>query len=377
MDIGIANQILTQVGVETVQERKYWLVRTDGGVNYDDFTINDYIAIGWNYISVDAFKEKSESDIKSIITSQEKVSPTPDEDEDEEQQGKGLTSRVTSIYNKLSRFIREFSIGDIVIIPSRNANRISIGVITSEVKEDPNYASDYIKENPETMIALCPYTKRRSVRWLKGISKENIDVYLVKAFSSHHAISDLSDYADYINRELYPIYTRGNNIHSIIRTGHPDGLTFGELKSLIDLFAETMDEVSAAANVHYDINDVKVKLNINSPGVIEIIAALSGAGILVAMAMMAWNHVKSGGKLKINLKIKDAVEFSAETESLGIEGRKNEAMKIESDRQIREISLSNELKFRELNQKLDMNIPQIGAGTDTLDIKPEDFMDAP
>lgn len=377
MDINIANQLLTQLGVETVQERKYWLVRTDGGINYEDFTINNYIAIGWDYISVEAFKERSESDIKAIITRQEETAPTRDEDEEEGEQAKGLAGRVTSIYNKLNRFICEFSIGDIVIIPSRNTNRISIGVIDSEVEENPNYASEYIKENPETMIALCPYTKRRSVRWLRSITKESIDVYLVKAFSSHHAISDLSDYADYINRELYPIYTRNNNIHSIIRTGHKDGLTFGELKSLIDLFAETMDTVSVAVNTHYDINDVKVKLNINSPGVIEIIAALSGTGILVAMAMMAWNHVKSGGKLKINLKIKEAVEFSAETESLGIEGRRNEAKRIEADRQIREITLSNELKLRELNQRLEMDIPQIGTSTDTLTIEPENFVDNP
>lgn len=374
MDIRIANQILTQLGVETVQKRKYWLVRTDGGANYEDFTVNNYIAIGWNYISAEAFKEKRESDIKAIIASQERLAPTQDDDE-EDLQGKGLAGRITSIYNKLSRFICEFSIGDIVIIPSRNTNRISIGIITGEVEENSSYASDYIRENPETLIALCPYTKRRSVSWLKGINKENIDVYLVKAFSSHHAISDLSDYADYINRELYPIYTRNNNIHSIIRTGHPNGLTFGELKALIDLFAETMDAVSSAANAQYDINDVKVKLNINSPGVIEIISSLSGAGIFVAIAMMAWNHVKSGGKLKISLKIKETVEFSTETESLGIEGRRNEALKIEADRQIREISLLNELKLRELNQRLEMDIPQIGADTDTLNIEPEDFMD--
>ncbi|MCO5476561.1 hypothetical protein IGJ28_002318 [Enterococcus sp. AZ091] len=27
---------------------KYWLVRGEGGIFYDDFLINNYIAIGWN-----------------------------------------------------------------------------------------------------------------------------------------------------------------------------------------------------------------------------------------------------------------------------------------------------------------------------------------
>lgn len=207
---------------------------------------------------------------------------------------------------------------------------------------------------------------------MKGINKENIDVYLVKAFSSHHAISDLGDYADYINRELYPIYTRDNWLHSIIRAGKPDGVTFGELKSLIDLLADTMDNVSNAVNIPCDINDVKIKLNINSPGIIEIISALNGAGVVVAIVMLAWNHVKNGGKLSINFKVKDELEFSAETESLGIEGRKNEAKQIEADREQKLLTLMNEQKLRELSQTMDMHIPQIDTNSAILNIESED-----
>jgi len=373
MDEKIVNRIFSQCGIENVQERGYWLVRTDGGIHYDDFVINSYIAIGWNYISVEAFNEKNESEIKSIITRQERIAPT--HAEDDIQQDKGIAGYVTSIYNKLNRFIIEFSIGDIVIIPSRNTDRISIGVIIGDVQENPNHASDYLKANPETTIALCPYAKRRSVKWLKGINKEKIDVYLIKAFSSHHAISDVSDYADYINRELYPIYTRDHNIHSIIRTGHPDGLTFGELKSLIDLLSENMNEISSVTGFAYDANDVKVKLNINSPGIMEIIAGFSGAGICVAIIMLAWNHVQSGGKLKLNLKIKDHLEFSAETESLGIRGRENEAHQIRAEHDIKEITLANELKLRELNQRLDITIPDMSTTDDALDIEIEEPMD--
>lgn len=32
---------------------KYWLVRGEGGIFYDDFLINNYIAIGWNEISAE------------------------------------------------------------------------------------------------------------------------------------------------------------------------------------------------------------------------------------------------------------------------------------------------------------------------------------
>lgn len=65
MDNRFANQILSQCnGIEYVQERKYWLVRTDGGIHYDDFITNGYIAIGWDYISVDSFNKKTSLKLK-------------------------------------------------------------------------------------------------------------------------------------------------------------------------------------------------------------------------------------------------------------------------------------------------------------------------
>jgi len=371
------DRILSQFNVPVVQERNYWLVRTDGGIHYDDFIINGYIAIGWDYISKDLFEKKTKTEIKSLIRNQEQVAPTQDDDEDEESQERGLNGRVTAIYNKLDRFINEFSVGDVVIIPSKNADRISIGVISSDIFEDPNYVSNYLAENPTTDIGLCSYKKRRKIKWIRGIDKKRIDVYLIKAFSSHHAISDVNEYADYINRELYSVYRTGDSIHSIIRAGHPKGLSFTELKSLIMLLESSMNEISIATGIPCDLSQLQVKLNIHSPGIIEFVCDIATCGVVIATTMLAWNHLRNGGKLKINLKIKDCVDFSVEAETLGTAGRENEALALKNDHKIKELTLSNAQAVRELNHRLDMSLPQIDLNTDALNIESEHPVEEP
>ena len=366
-----ADYILSQFNMPEIQDRNYWLVRTDSGIHYDDFIVNGYIAIGWDYISKEIFAKKTKAEIKDLILEQERVSPTVDDDEDEDTQGRGLNGRVTAIYNKLNRFINEFSVGDVVIIPSKNTDRVSIGIISGDLIEDSDYVSNYLNQNPTTEIRLCPYRKRRSVNWIKGISKGQIDIYLAKAFSSHHAISDINEYADYINRELYSVYRTTDSIHSIIRAGHPNGLSFTELKSLIDLLESSMKETAQATGIQCDLSQLQVKLNIHSPGIIEFVTAIGGCGAVIAMTMFAWNNLKNGGKIKLNFQIGNYVNFSAEAETLGTAGRKNEAAAIENDRQIKELTITNAQAVREISHKLDMSIPKIDLKSEILNIEAE------
>ena len=59
-----------------------------------------------------------------------------------------------------------------------------------------------------------------------------MDIYLLKGFSSQHALSNMDEYASFIDRTIYGIYSKGNDIHTTIHAGHPDGLT---LKGLVNL----------------------------------------------------------------------------------------------------------------------------------------------
>ena len=322
-----------QLNIPNVDERNYWLVRTNSGKYYQDFTLHDYIAIAWDYITLPILDNKTEDEIKALIELNERSKPSdPDDDEEEEETKSG---KVTGIYNKIMRFTQECNIGDIVLVPSKNSDFVSVGTIDSDVYENASYISDYLEKNPHTELKLCPHFKRRNVKWLQEISKSKLDIYLAKAFSSHHAISSIDEYSTFIDRNLYPIYTKGEELHSTIHAGHPNGLTIRELVELSTNLEESLIDLSKETGIEYDEKAYNVKINIHSPGLLEFISYGACAGIILTAFMFSLNHIINGGSFKIGFK-KDPVtnntEFILESESKGKRGRDLEFKELELKR---------------------------------------------
>lgn len=340
--------VLEKLNIPIIEERNYWLVRSNGGKYYHDFVLHDYIAIAWDYITLSIINEKSEAEVKKVIELTEE-SLTAKIEFTEEEISSGV---VTSIYNKLDRFINEFKVGDIVLVPSRNSDFISIGTITSNVFEDSSYINNYIKENPTTELNLCPYHKRREVDWIKEIPKEKLDIYLTKAFNSQHAISQLNEYSEFIDRNIYPIYAKGEELHSTIEAGHPNGLTLKELAELSSNLELSLIDLCMQAGVDYNEKDYNVKINIHSPGLMELIGYGAAAGITISILMFALNHLINGGTFKIGFK-KDAItkntEFILESETKGIRGRELD---------FKEFDLKQQVELRKLAEDLEIKSPE-------------------
>lgn len=334
-----------QLRIPKIDERNYWLVRSNGGEYYDDFFIHKYIAIAWDYISLAIMNNKNEGEIKAIIDLNEKSQPTKNELTEEELNA-GV---VTTIYNKIYRFTKEFKTGDVVLVPSKNSEFISIGIIESEVYEDPSYIIDYLEENPLTEITLCPYSKRRKVNWLRQISKSKLDIYLSKAFSSHHAISSVNEYAEYIDRNIYSIYLKGQEMHSTLHAGHPNGLTLRELVELSSSLESSLMDLSENFGLEYRNDNYMVKINIHSPGLMEFIGIGAGAGVCISILMFAINNLRNGGKFKIGLKVDSVsgnVEFSLESETKGERGRDFEFKELELRHQEELLKLVEDLQIK-------------------------------
>ncbi len=349
------DKLYDQLKIPKIDERNYWLVRSNGGEYYEDFFLHKYIAIAWDYISLAIMNNKNEEEIKAIIDLNEKSQPTKSElTEDELNAGV-----VTTIYNKIYRFTKDFKIGDVVLVPSKNSEFISIGIIESEVYEDPLYLSNYLEENPLTEIKLCPYFKRRKVSWLRQINKSKLDIYLIKAFSSHHAISSINEYAEFIDRNIYPIYLKGEEIHSTIHAGHPNGLTLRELVELSSSIESSLMDLSEHFGLEYKNKSYMVKINIHSPGLMEFIGIGAGAGVCISILMFAINNLRNGGKFKIGFKVDGVtgnIDFSLESETKGERGRDFEFNELELKHQEELLKLVKDLQikspeFKELNSE--------------------------
>lgn len=348
------SNLLSLLKIPSVPENiHYWIIRTNGGDYYEDFTLHEYISISWDYVSLSILYTKDDDEIKRLIEVYEKMSTTP-EDSDDESDGT-TKGKITAILNKINRFVFEIDKGDIILIPSKNSDRIAIAEVIGDVYETENYVESYLQANPTTEIVPCPYRKRRKIKILKTITKGQMDIYLAKGFNSQHALSSMDEYAPYINRTIYGIYSKGNELHTTLHAGHPNGLTLKELVELSTKLEETASSIAQQCEIPFDSSQVEVKLNIHSHGLIELIGSLSGAGIVLSLLMFTVNNLINGGKLNISYKKDDQTgktDFSVTSETPGISGNAQKNKRIE---------LKEKEELLELVNKLDVKTPEVVA----------------
>ncbi|MGG5903812.1 hypothetical protein [Sphingobacterium daejeonense] len=119
-------------------------MRTDDGRYFEEYTFNNYIAIGWNNISLYELRNnKYEDSIRSKLLDSEKLDIN-----DPNTKGK-----ITGIINKLHAF-DNLKKGDVILVPSKGSQRIAFEVIKTGVT--------IVKENVDS----CEYLKRKEVIYL-------------------------------------------------------------------------------------------------------------------------------------------------------------------------------------------------------------------
>ena len=168
-------------------QKQYWLVRTRSGMYYNHFLAGNYIAIGYNEVSLDSIILLPESD--KVAT-------------------KILKERIKNIYperknnkyavSQLMKFVRGIKDGDIVMIPSESSYFLSLGIVEGSAYEVP-YTSD----------TDCPFKKRIRVRWvLPNRKKYKLHPKLQLLLASQHILSDITKYAVYIDSLMHDFYIK-------------------------------------------------------------------------------------------------------------------------------------------------------------------------
>ena len=123
--------------------RHYWIIRTNGGDYYDDFILHQYISIAWDYVTLNILNNQPEDAIKRLIEEYESHSSPVKEDIEDDSDGTAKGT-ITSIYNKIWRFVFEIQKGDIILIPSKNSDSITIAEVIGDTYERSNYVEDYL-----------------------------------------------------------------------------------------------------------------------------------------------------------------------------------------------------------------------------------------
>lgn len=233
--------------------RNYWLVRTQGGMFFQEFFFSDYIAIDWNEIDdVDLIKdEKRHNELVELIKEKYDKDSVP-----------GLSA------NQMRKFVRDMKKGDVVIIPSKNSEYIAYG----ELLNDEIYIENVKEEELEKDD--CNFRKRRAVRWIKHQKKEEIDVYMYKLLNNHQTISSANEFADIIDRTLQPFYIKDDKAHFIVKVNQEGDISAIDLSSFVYNTTSLVDSFNKISNEQFNKREINTKVNVHSPGIIEFIGPI-------------------------------------------------------------------------------------------------------
>ncbi|SUM82634.1 hypothetical protein [Staphylococcus saprophyticus] len=279
------------------ENRNYWLLRTEGGNWYEEFTSEKFIAIGWNKLDKKDYCESVNKELALRIL--DNYYP-----ENKQQ---------TLVINNINKFYNKMKIGDIVILPSEGSQVLMFCEITSDVYNQ-NISQTEIDEGN------CPYVKRRKIKTIKLISKRNLDLKLFKMLQSHHTISDINDYSNEIDSSLHDFYVKGEKIVYSIKINKKTTLSAENLRTLTNIPWIANEYLH---NDFYNLSDLMSTIYIKSPGKQEY----EGKGKNAAKYFVGFciiSNILLGGKVEIK-------NFTIETNGLAEEYIKINEQKLKED----------------------------------------------
>ena len=262
-------------------DRKYWLLRTQGGYYYESFRDYNYVAINYDeikYSQIASIIKQSKDRLDSIYKTKELITRHYKEEQ-----------RPGFIANQILKFVEDIKKGDIVLIPSFNSHEVTFGTIR---------ATPLIEvTQKELATTKCPYQKRKAVSWIKRELRTGLDPYLYRVLQAHQAINDIGGYAEIIERTLGNFFIKdgvGNLVLDVQTDEHITAIGLFTLGYNLLQYSNDFFEKNGLTSL--DINKVDVKINLNSKGKIQLKSPEANTIWIIALIVVGL----AGGGLKFD-----------------------------------------------------------------------------
>lgn len=251
-----------KMSTESARTNSYWMVRASGGYFYDTFRDENFVALTTKerYLRiVDSVAPYRSEDIKCRRKILELI---PGFEND--------LRRKTLLASYIQRMAFHMHEGDIVLMPSGGASHICIGrIIESELTRDENIVSRF-------SIA-------RKVEWITEIPKHVLDPCLYRALGAHQAISDITQYREFVERNYNSVFSINGMSHYVLTLNSPT-INARDFSQLILSILNVAQEVSNEYSLDVNVNDVAVSTYLNSPGKIDLQGSLKACLIIMTVA---------------------------------------------------------------------------------------------
>jgi hypothetical protein len=231
------------------ENRRYWFIRTYGGETYTDFIENNYVGIGFNDIPqkyIENCKGRNDSDIKILREYIESKYPYRS----------GTTSKWI---NQLIDFQHNLKEGDIVVIPDKNSDQFTVGLVQSDV---------YIVNENRTFFHNKKYEiypeKRRKIEWKRNII--GIETKELKGLTNNRlAISRADNFADVIEGFITSVFIREDQMHLVLRINQHDNINAFDLNDLLTGITYFYNEFCKEYGIPEN-RDLTIKIQLQSEG---------------------------------------------------------------------------------------------------------------
>lgn len=275
-------QIVERINI--VNNKQYWMIRTDNGANFDTFVDGGFVALNLrNYPT--RFVAKYEQEYPNLSDRVFHIKQKLIELYREriinlhvQENMPAFNSNVGRLAKQISTIAYTIKKGDIVLIPDRGANRIRIGRVIDEGISSMGNRNDL-------------FSFSRSVEWIKEIPKYRLDPCLYKALGAHQAICDISKYSEYIERN-YNSYFEVNDIFHYVLAVNAENISAWKLTNMVYDILCCVKTISEENELGINVEEINFTINLNSPGkfsflttarnavlIMSVVAALSGGSI--------------------------------------------------------------------------------------------------
>ncbi|MDW0113745.1 hypothetical protein QT711_11155 [Sporosarcina saromensis] len=312
--------------LEIPNDTKYWLVRADGGKYYNDFLLNNFIAISDDEITLDAISKfpQFNTGVGRTIEGYKNLY--------QEKYGDWNNQQIAHAASRTFKFIDEINENDIVVVPSQRSTTFIVGIVVGET-----YESTGTESKVPIHYHSCPYLKRRKVHWIKEVPRVAISEKMYWILSSHQSVLSLDEHAEYIDKLLAPIYIKNGYCYGVLNVNKKKGVTSSEWLKLYNIIEDVKD----------DSSKIIVKSNVQSPGYIEILSELANLPKIVSIILLLSGGLF--GKIKIGgVEVQGVIPYffgngKLERERMRLE---NENMKLDND--LKRIDVENKKRENDL-----------------------------
>ncbi len=252
----------------------YWMVRTNGGQYYNAFRQGNFVALAipGAYQEIVGRAAQFRDNVEQCKATIARAIPN-----NNRQDPRAHSLLVNHIY-RIAFAMKE---GDIVLMPSAGASLISIGrIMESEITRDVEIAGQF--------------SLARRVEWITEIPKRTLDPCLYRALGAHQAISDVTGYKEYIERNYNSFFSLGDECHYVL-TLNSQQINARSFAQLISTVLNVSDDISKNFELGINVNEVNMSTYLNSPGKIDLRGSVRNCLLLFAVVAAL-----SGGEITYN-----------------------------------------------------------------------------